>query len=214
MENIASENGFVEVYMGTTNIVSKYDYIVHVINMEEVVIVMQQFRHNLDIIGESPHQLIAKEQLNEMEDMMHTLCPRRKARGLVNAGGALMKFVFGTMDEEDRQNMEEHQKILEENNHQLIEELNQQVVINNNFNNSLHTLKDIILADRREIERKINEANELDKRVAGDNLAITQLFKIGILKRKMESLRRTIVSARLGIFTPIILIKIGNTDKV
>lgn len=205
IENLRSNNGFTEIHSGTTKLTTRYDYIIHVINLEDVEGVVKQFHHNLDTIGESPHQKIAKDQLNEMENELHTLLPRRKTRGLINAGGALMKFVFGTMDEEDRQNIEEHQKILGENNHQLIEGLNQQIAINDNFNKSLQTLKTAILADRQTIENKINVVSDLEERLIKENLAISQLFKISILKRKVENLQQTVASARLSIFSPSLL---------
>lgn len=50
----------------------------------------------------------------------HLVGTQKKSRWLVNAGGALMKFDFGAMDEKDRQNFEEYQRVLDEKNHQLI----------------------------------------------------------------------------------------------
>lgn len=207
VETLDSRDGFTELHTGTTLLVSRYDYIIHMIDLEDVEMIVEQFRHNLNIIGQSPHQIIAKSQLEEMEDAVHTLLPRRKPRGLVNAGGALMRFVFGTMDEDDRQNVEEHQRILTENNHQLIEGLNQQILINDGFNRSLHTLRAAILTDRQEIEGRLNNVNEMNKRLVKENLAILQLSKINILKRRLEGLQQTVASARLGIFLPSLLTK-------
>lgn len=193
--------------MGTTQLVKKYDYIIHVINLEDIGAVIQQFHHNLDIIGDLPHRDMARAQLLEMEDALHTLLPRRKTRGLVNVGGALMKFVFGTMDEEDRQNVEEQQRVMAENNHQLIEGFNQQIVINNNFNKSIQTLRSVLVADRGEITNSINKMKDANENLIKENLATLQLLKINILKRKMENLQQTVASARLGIFSPTLLTK-------
>lgn len=191
--------------MGTAQLVKKYDYIIHVINLENIGAVIKEFYHNLDLIGKLPHCDMARAQLHEMEDALHTLLPRRIARGLVNAGGALLKFVFGTMDEEDRQNMEEQQRVMTENNHQLIEGFNQQIVLNNNFNKSIQTLKDVILADRQEIQNKINKLEATNQNLVRENLAVLQLLKINILKRKIENLQQTVASARLGVFSPALL---------
>jgi len=45
-----------------------------------------------------------------------------------------MKCFYGTMDNEDREQIESHLRIIDKNNHHAIETINAQVEINDSFN--------------------------------------------------------------------------------
>lgn len=54
---------------------------------------------------------------------------KRNKRGLINGVGTLYKWLFGTMDDIDRQEIVQHFEIIDTNNHNAINNLNKQIHI-------------------------------------------------------------------------------------
>ncbi|GBP09998.1 hypothetical protein EVAR_70052_1 [Eumeta japonica] len=147
IEKLQAEEGYIEINIGKAKIVRRYNYINHTINFKELEELVKGSRILVEKMDKTEFERIAHEDLLEMETMLKMLRPHRLKRGLINAGGSLLKFVWGTMDDEDRKIIEEHQRVIDENNHRLIKGLNHQILINDAFNKSITSLKIAIEAD-------------------------------------------------------------------
>ena len=142
-------------------------------------------------------------ELMEARNKLMTLIPKqtRQRRGLINGIGSMSKWLFGTMDEEDRQNIQNH--LFNINN--IIENNNQQILINDYFNDTLNHLKLVISNDRKTIEKEINSINKFVEREDKKNLYLEQMTKIQLLKNKIEQLQDNVISAQHSIVHPNIL---------
>lgn len=216
IEELQSEEGYAEISLGEAEIVSRYDYIIHTVSLAEINDLVGQFRNTLNSVDKSPYKQLAWHEISDLENILHTLHPHRTTRGLINAGGSLLKFVWGTMDDDDRQNIETHQQTIDENNHILIETVNQQVLINNNFNQSIVTLRDTVANDRKIFAEGLQATTALGKEAINDGMVIIQLIQIQALKNKLQVLQQCITSAKQGIMSPALLttreIEIFNID--
>lgn len=157
---------------------------------------------------------IAIHHIETIRNQIATLIPHRNRRGLINAGGSMLKWVFGTMDDLDRDEIEKHLTVIDKNNHEVIETVNQQIKINYSFNKSFALIQNAIESDRILLNTKINE---IGKRINTQYLFFEQMTKIDFIRRYVETIQDNIASARLGIIHPEILtnveIKTYNIDS-
>lgn len=197
--DIKEQTGFTEIQLNKVDVVSKTNMIIHVINAQEILDLINDLSTNIDKLHEDDKQILLTE-LKHLKNKVKTLISwnNRQKRGLINVVGSAQKWLFGTMDEKDRLDIEDHFKILDINNQDAITTLNQQVIINENFNKTFKQLKNIIEKDRKIILEKVN--SQLYQYIYYD-----QIFKIQLLKGRIEHIQDNIASARYGIFHPNIL---------
>jgi len=196
---IDSELGYAEIFVGNTDIVSKYDFIIHSINVNDITSIVTRFRDILSTLENTKYTDICGDELREIEKMVKTFLPARQKRGLFNAGGSALNFLFGTMDNDDREAISAHLAKIDENSHNLIDTVNHQIQINDNFNKSILQIKVIMEHDRIQSLEKLKQINENDQKLFKEDIAISELFKIGILKQKVQTIQQAIVSTKLGL---------------
>jgi len=62
--------------------------------------------------------------------------------------GSSAKWLFGTMDEEERKEVEKHISTFKENMQEADEALNKQIYINTYFNDTIKYIEQIVKSDR------------------------------------------------------------------
>lgn len=204
---LTTNNGYVTINMGQTEIIQDAKIILHIINTNEI-------RQTIEAIEDSTknsqiHQdptittqiRTIKAKLSAIEPKGHS----RFKRGLANFIGTAQKWLFGTMDEEDRQDIANHLKTVEENIDNSVGNLNKQIAINSNFNESINHLKNIIELDRNEITRAHKEIVGTEKRLIIQQLKTDQLLKIRILEEKLNHIIDSIALAKHGLVHPSML---------
>lgn len=129
----------------------------------------------------------------------------RSKRGLVNAVGTLSNWLFGTMDDKDRIEIQKHLNTVDKNNHNLIINSQKQIRINEHFNNTFKQIKNIIESDRNIILSEFNKIKKMNQPIIENNLYCDQLFKIQMIKDKIEHIQDNVASARYGMLHPNIL---------
>lgn len=154
IEKIESNLGYAEVKLDTVEIVNKFDIIIHKIYPEELLNITNSLEITFKSLQSSKYQVLLANRITRIKNKIKTLIPNREKRGLCNFCGSVNKWLFGTMDDEDRQNIEEHLSVIDSNNHNIIPNMNQQVKINDNFNKTFVMLKNIIDNDRNKILQK------------------------------------------------------------
>lgn len=191
--------GFTDIQLGLQDIVKETDIVVHIINVEELENILNQMTDNI-ILMKTTHEDVLQQELLEVRNKLLTLIPKRnrQKRGLINAIGSMSKWLFGTMDEYDRQDIHNH--LLQTN-----ESVHQQIVVNDYFNSAINQLKQIVKSDRQEIEKGLNSINKKIDKEYELNIYLQQLMKIQLLKNKIDHIQDNIVSAKYGIIHPNIL---------
>lgn len=206
IEKIDSYLGYSEINIGKEEIVRKYDIILHIIDPNEILDILNQFNTligHIDIDKERKDLLIG--EITNIRSKVLTIVPHRYRRGLVNFVGKAFKWLYGTLDDDDRQDIEKHFSVVDGNNHEIIKTVNQQIKINTNYNESISKLKQTIETDRQRILDKFNQIEGLSIRLHSETFFIEQMFKLSTLKEKVETIQQNIASARIGVLHPNLL---------
>lgn len=207
IEKIGSNSGFAEVIIGDIQIIKNYDIILHLINPVELQQILIKLEDNLMKINKEDGRDVLINELKSLTYKVQTIIPHRHARGLINIAGTGMKWLYGTMDDDDRQNIEEHLRIMDTNNHNLIEQSNHQVFINDHFNSSFMMLKKTIENDRTDILKQFDNVKTENMKIINKIRYLELLSQIRIIKDNVEQIQNNIASSRLGIMGNNILTK-------
>lgn len=202
INNINSNTGFVKINLDKEQLVTQTDIIIHIIHPSEILNLIDDISNRTNLVN-SIQEKILQTEISELKHKLKTIIPnKRSKRGLVNGVGTLSKWLFGTMDEQDRQNIEKHLQTVDYNNHLLITNYNEQIKINHQFHKTFNQLKTIIENDRNIL---LNQINILQKSLTQQNLYLDLLFKIQFIKEKVEIIQDNLASIRHGIVHPNIL---------
>ncbi|CAD7093860.1 unnamed protein product [Hermetia illucens] len=214
IEKINSEMGYVEIKTDEIELVSNFDIVLHIIHPKDILDLVTKIELTINSIKPNINKNLATYQIESIKSCIRTLIPHKSKRGLINLGGTAMNWIFGTMDNDDRRNIEKHLTTIDQNTHNLIQNLNQQIKINNNFNKTLNLIRNAVESDRLAISNKINSITVAEERNFWQNLFLEQMIKLDLIKRQIETIQETISSARTGIlFSNILTIEeIKNYD--
>ena len=204
-EDIKTDMGFAVINIGNAEIVSKYDVILHAIHPFEISEILKKLNDSIPSSMTEEYKVMLWSEINMAASALTTLMPRRQKRGILNIGGTAMKWLYGTMDEEDREMIEEHLKIVEQNDHNLIQTLNQQIAINENFNNTFRQLKKIIESDRAQLQTRVNQLFQTTEKQFEENFFVTQMFKINMVQRQIRAIQQALAMAQSGFIQPNVL---------
>lgn len=200
---ITGDGGFIKIRIGEVEIVNKTTTLVHVINIIEIEEILNQIKGNIKhlLLHE---EIIMQNEIKLIESKIKTLKPiqNRKRRGLINIGGKVYKWLFGTMDDDDRQEILEHLSVTEQNSHNSIETLNKQIIINNSMNKSLHHLKTAVENDRKEISIFLQKIKNTNNEIVKEIIYLDQLTKLKTLEHKIDQIQDNVVSAKSNIIHP------------
>ncbi len=196
---LTEQTGFVDIQLRTQDIVKDTDIVVHAINIEEIENIINDITDNI-ILMKTSNKDILQAELLEVRNKLKTLIPKekRQKRGLINAIGTISKWTFGTMDDYDRQTIENHFL-------QTDKKMTEQIHVNEHFNLTIEQIKNIVKSDRKEIERSVNSINKRINEEYQQHMYLEQFTKIQLIKSKIEQIQDNIVSAKYGIIHPNIL---------
>lgn len=122
----------------TVEIVNETSLILHVIQPRELSNILDNIQENIITLSIDTKQHLIT-QIEAIKAKIRSLTPnsKRQKRGILNIVGDAEKWLFGTMNEEDRQQIERRLSTNKINNLQTINTINKQVEINTNFNQSI-----------------------------------------------------------------------------
>lgn len=203
---VTEESGYAQIKLRKVEVVNQTSTILHLIDTKELNLIVNQIENNIRKLDLHNREIVELE-LKTIKSKLKSIIPLelRKKRGLLNIVGHIQKWLVGVMDDDDRQEILEHLKIVDENSHNIIETVNKQIYINTHFNESIQTLKSTIEDDRENIKKTLasfeNRHSEIIRRI----LYTDQMLKLSYLKEKIEHIQENIVSAKHHIFHPSIL---------
>lgn len=164
VEKIEVESGYTQIKLQNVDIVWNYDTVFHIVNIDELEIITNLFEANINASSlTEDKKLVLEHDLRVIRNKLKTLIPHRQKRGLLNFIGTAHKWLYGTMDNNDREEIEKHLNVIDINDHNLIENSNQQVRINKNFNETFIKLKEAIENDRNTISRQFENISKDQK---------------------------------------------------
>lgn len=202
ISNVNSNTGFVKIHLGKEDLVTQTDIVIHIIHPVEILDLLDNILNKTNILEPKQRKLLQTE-ISEITYKLKTIIPtKRLKRGLINGIGIMSNWLFGTMDEQDRQNIEKHLQLIDQNNHVLITNYNDQIKINNQFHRTINQIKTIIENDRKIVS---NQINILEDSLSKQNLYLDLLLKIQFIKEKIYAIQDNIASIRHGIIHPNIL---------
>lgn len=144
INQIENETGYARIQIRETEIVNKTATILHIIHPKEIIYLIDKIENNiesnLDQFNIDGRNMLYGE-IKTIRAKINTLIPvtsAREKRGLVNIVGTTYKWLFGLMDEDDREQILNHLEITDKNNHNIIKTVNKQIHINENFNETIY----------------------------------------------------------------------------
>lgn len=164
VERIETNDGFAVIQTDMIKIPTTYNYSLHIIDPTELDHILLETENIVNNLTDINIRNNLYSHIKFLKDKILTLkinSFKRTKRGLFNFIGTINKWIAGTMDDDDRQYINDHLTVTDINNHNIINTVNQQIEINNSFNRSIYTLKDNIDNDRKQynniMENRINE---------------------------------------------------------
>lgn len=202
--NPVHENaGYLEIKLQEVEIVNQTNTVIHLIDINDINQILDQISENiknLDIYNKNLLEL----EIDTIRIKVKTITPSsiRKKRGAINIIGSMYKWLFGTMDEEDREEILGHLETIDQNNHNLISTTNKQISINSYFNDTFTKLKEAIEDDRHKIQETFKEIKEKNNRMAKELFYLDQLSKLKNLEHKIEQIQDNIVASKSNFIHP------------
>lgn len=128
--------------------------------------------------------------ISKINHTIQTILPNRYKRGLLNIGGKAMNWLYRVMDSDDREEVEEHLKVINSNNYNAISNLNAQIKINSNL---------------KILTEKINENRKLMLKFYNSINTIDRTSDLKIIQDEIEKIQDNIIFAKHGTVSRSIL---------
>lgn len=204
---IQVETGFISLGESTVELVSEFKMVLHIISPKEILELTNIIQNNTKIlVKKDKHRL--DTEIETIKIKIRSITPNslaRQKRGLINAIGKTQKWLTGLMDDDDREIIMNHLLNNQENQNNIFNNINKQVKINNDLQNSINTLKEVILDDREKITKTLNNIETYNTMLRTDIMYHDQLLKLKFLHDKVDTILDTIASAKYNLFHPSIL---------
>lgn len=108
--------------------------------------------------------------LQQAQTKLNNLSPQKRVkRGLINAVGTVNKWLFGTMNDDDRQNIQDNLNILNKNQVTLKDQLNLKTSLINTLYDKLNNTFDMIKNNQIQINKRITTIQSLLASVVKDS---------------------------------------------
>lgn len=188
--------------MGNTEIVEETQTIAHIVRLDKIQEMIYKIEDELHPDDMSP--LITKkiETIRRKSEIMKI---HRHKRGLINFVGKTSKWLFGTMDEDDKQEITTHLQELEENTFKISQGLNKQISINDYFNETLHLFIESSMANQNQLVQEYNILSQEVRDIIKHQRLLDATLKLQILEDKVDHVLDNIASAKAGALHPGIL---------
>lgn len=192
-----------EIKLEDVYVTQNFTTIIHVVELDSIMEVIDSLEHNVKHIR--THEEILTAELTKIKSRVQTLFAYRQKRGLFNIMGNGLKWITGSMDDNDRIEIENHFKTLDENNEQIRDSINKEIIINNHYNKTFYKLKTAIEQDRAVILNKLNDIETNNDLMLTKIAYLDTLLKIKLLEENIEHIQNNIASAKLNFMSSNVL---------
>lgn len=191
-----NNNGYVEIKLDDIQLIANYTIILHIIDVKDIKTAIDNIETSIEQMEMLPNKKFLQSELNKAKLKFYTIQVHRTKRGLANIVGTGLKWIAGTMDDEDRSSIENHLQNIDQNNHNLIEGFNQNILINNHFNETIKILKNTIEDDRLKVLDRLNTIDKDNDKTLSQTMYVDTLLKIKILSDQIEHIQNNIMAAK------------------
>jgi len=196
-------------------IIESYTKILHVVNITQYHIARTMILKNIDQLNLSISDPLNTIIKNELKDLTHNINllthnPRnRQKRGLINIAGKIQKYIIGTMDSEDSEQIYKKLDELDKNSGTITNELNKQVIINNKLIRNLDTIEEHLNKQNAQITNYLyNIQNKTEELILTEHRLELLLYTstlLQILNKQLEKFLDIILLSKLEILPHDIL---------
>lgn len=204
VNKIDTNTGFTILQEEQLYLPKTYNYSLHIIDIQQIDDLIKELTISIHELPTNTRELLITEteKLGDKLLTLHNGHHSIRKRGLFNFLGSINKWMTGTMDDEDRQLVNQHLEVIDTNNHNLIINRNKQIQINTNFNTSIQTLLKTIQNDRKLIKEFIT--NETDRnRVTLTTFDIR--LRIQEVDKLINEIQDNIILSNLNVIHPSLL---------
>lgn len=214
VNKIEENSGYGIIRVRKVEIVNSTNTVLHIINPSDILEVVGLIESNVNELDVDNKEIL-KSEIKIIKSKIKTIMPNtlsRNKRGLINIVGTTYKWLFGVMDNDDREEILEHLRVTDENSHNAIETLNKQISINTHLNESIEIIRKAINNDRINIERSLKDIKTRHNEIARRLLYADQMLKLKSLENKITLIQDNIASAKNNIIHPGVL-SVEEIDK-
>ena len=217
--DLNNNNGYITINLGEIKIFKNYVKVLHIINITEFETTKEHIHNNIikledktELLG--PMFMTLKQNLLLLTAKIQNIKPHFKTkRALVNILGTGLKYIAGTMDQEDEVQIKEKLNQLNSENKKLINENNKQVIINKLLTEQITNVTNHINKQQKSIETYLNTYNQKligTIQTIETELEIMQyLYQINndilLLRNHIDDVEQILFSSKLGVLTKNIL---------
>lgn len=191
-------NGYTTLQLGEIKLIQNYSKIIHIFNVND-------YRTYIDTLEteiketKDPYLI---HQVKHTKTLITALIPKiRNKRGLINIFGTGLKYLYGTMDDNDRIEIEEKLKITTENNHNIIDASNRQISVNTHFDDQLKNLTNLQNEQTKLLIKSYGLVNQTAKTLRQNNLR----YELQHIEKAIEQIRELLLASKLRTLTRDIL---------
>lgn len=199
LQKLESDEGYTMINLGTTEIVEEVQTIIHLVKLDGIKEIISKIEYGL---GQDGMTFWLKNKIMSINQKIKILNNGRQKRGLINQVGTVGKWLFGSMDNEDRKQIDQHIQNIEKGMDETIQTINEQVHVNDYFNRTLH----LLLSTENAIVRKRNDETNTLNEILKEQRRLDAVLKLQILEDKIDILLDNIASIKNGILHPGILL--------
>lgn len=154
----------------------------------------------------SLNNLYMEHQLNHLRTELQTLIPHtREKRGLLNIVGTGLKYIYGTMDDNDRREIESQLQVLETNTHNAITQSNNQIQINEQFDEQLEKLTTLYSSQMKKIIEQYTEMRNTSTQQQKELKSEQVKYHLAHLKEIIDKVEGIMLTSSLGLLSQNIL---------
>jgi len=158
---LLGEEPLAQINLGEARIIQTHKTLVHVVKLQEYQEAIEQLERTLtEVIEDSETRdlvRVLQDKLQMIKNRLEAICPRkRKARGLINGLGSVVKSITGNLDAEDAERLEEEIRKMQEEERRLKENLSSQESTGAKFMIRFKNLTKYINDEQRRVTTFIN----------------------------------------------------------
>lgn len=208
VEKIVEEHGFLKLRDEPLKVINKTNKILHYIDLKQYDYMLEIVKTSIDgfesKFKEKNITPILLNNLRKLQIQIRSLIPHnRQKRGALNIIGSGLKFIAGTMDDEDRQEIINHLRNIDFNNRNLIEQSNKQVRLNEQFHLELGSIISQLNINQNVTSYLYNNLTKEFNDIKLEHLKLIEKLQIesnmNLIRTQVEKIKENIMLSRLEV---------------
>lgn len=219
IQELNENHGYIIIKLGEQEIVKNFKKNLHIINITEYETARDLIGNNIETIRDK-HYLIEPmyatltHHFDILNRKINNLKPHtRHTRRLINILGTGLKYISGTMDNRDEEEIKSKLSTISQSNTDLIEESNKQILINNAISNQLKNLTEQINSRQNDISKFLNDFNiqnennltKIEDEIKYIQNAFQINYDISLIEKHINDIKEILLTSKLGILSKNIL---------